>query len=231
MSGLRKCATAAFVCLLGVVLAASTAQATIIGCGLEGDLLPSRSGADAGERLNIDRNVTATLAAGTYQITDFSFFASVNSTDPSPNGAATPLLASLTGGNDTFTTLWVGDAVAAPDGTEVSVDPAASFTLTETTTVYAGFFTSNGGRVGFNGGGPESDPLVYGVTAHLTSVPAELVAGDSITFGTYSTLARTYAFSLTVVPEPSTWAMLGVMLLPSLGFWFRRRKHRMSHVK
>ncbi len=234
MSGFRKCVVAATVGLLGVALAVSTAQATIIGYGLEGDFFTpppegqSRNGVDStGERLNIDRNVTATLDAGTYQITDFSFFATSNI------GSATPLLASLTSGNDEFTVLWIGDAVDLPDTsfTEVSADLAASFTLTGTTTVYAGFFTSDGGRVGHNNGGTSSDPLLYGVTAHNSSFTPPTTAGDVMTFGSFPTLARTYAFSLTVVPEPSTWAMLGVVLLPSLGLWFGWRKRGLSHVE
>ena len=216
MSGLRKCATAAFVCLLGMALAASSAQATIIGPGVEA----STTGVDSAERLNIDRTITATLAAGTYQITDFSFFATANA------GTVTPLLATLTNAStNEFTAFWIGDAVDSPATayTAVSVDPTASITLTDTTTLYAGFFTSGGGRVAYDS--------TVGLTAHDNEFTAPTSPGDVISNFSHPTLVRTYAFSLTVVPEPSTWVMLGVVLLPSLGLWFGWPKRGPSHVE
>jgi hypothetical protein len=162
----------------------------------------ANGGADSGERLNIDNNRSLTLAAGTYDVDDFSF----NGT--AVGGTVTPFLARLTGA-DTYQTVWVGGAVPGVSA-GVSVDPVGSFTLASGDTLYAGFYTAAGGRVAFTEG--PGRPPGFGVTDHSSTVTAVTVPGESIGWFSNPDLQRTYAFSIgvnpAVVPEPAAAAAI-----------------------
>src|SRR4051812_37159764 len=90
-------------CLIGWPLAA---RAAVIGPGLV-----SISGADTGDRLNIDDTFTQTLGPGNYSVDNFTY----NSTGA---GNVVPFLATGTGVANEYQLLWLGGAVTgAASGT------------------------------------------------------------------------------------------------------------------
>jgi hypothetical protein len=124
--------------------ALAAGPAAAIGPGLV-----STTGADAGERLNVDGTNPFTMFPGTYEVTNFTY----NSTGV---GEVIPFLVTpIT--NDEYQLLWIGSRLAfgAP-GETVSVDPVGHFTLRSPgpfNIVLAGFYTTSGGRVAFLDGG------------------------------------------------------------------------------
>lgn len=147
----------------------------------------SNQGADGGERLNIDQSNSLNLAAGTYNVKDFSFIGT------SAAGTVTPMLLRSTGANS-YETVWVGGTAASVIG-GVSVNPGGSFTLGSAETLFAGFFTAGGARVAFT--------TAMGVTDHANSFTAPTGVGQTINVFSNPDLVRQYSFAITV-PEPST---------------------------
>jgi hypothetical protein len=172
----------------------------------------SNSNADGGERLNVDNNRSMTLVPGAYSVDDFSF------NGMAAAGTVRPFLARLTGDN-TYETVWVGDAVGGALG-GVSVDPTGGFTLTTGETLFAGFYTADGGRVAFTEG--VARPPGFGVTDHAGTVTPVTGAGEAITNFSNANLERTYSFSIGVAPVPEPGA--ATLLAAAAGGLFVRRR-------
>lgn len=204
-------ALAAVVGLLALAPAAGAASVISIGAGAAttgggGDF--NASTPDSGERLNVHARRGQTLPAGTYDMIS----SAVDSAGLT--GAIVPFLATLTDdAARAYRTVQVGPP------TEVSTrgiylkrypEGAYRFTLTEPTVVYAGVYTTGGGRV---------DYLAGGVTDHQGGTfgepggPQGPTAGGQAV-GSFSNpgLDRTYAFEVAVmeVPEPGALGLLGV---------------------
>ena len=157
---------------------------------------------DDGERLNIDQAHPLTLGAGLYDVDDCSFLSSAAA------GTVTPFLARLTG-TDTYETVWVGGAVGGILG-GVSVNPTGSFLLSGTETLFAGFYTADGGRVAFTEG--VGRPPGFGISEHDNSFAGPTAAGQVVGGFSNPNLERTYSFSVgvTAVPEPGSAMLLAV---------------------
>jgi Glycosyl hydrolases family 16 len=150
---------------------------------------------DNGDRLNVAAafDESANLAAGTYAVSSFSFENGARA------GSVVPFLAAvITTSPPSYRVLWLGAAVSGASsnpGSTVSASYAnEAFTLSSTTRVYAGFYTSNGGRVLFVGG--ES-------TDHSSNVPtvtqAQVSAGTAVLSSfTNPGLNRAYQFEIDI---------------------------------
>ena len=175
----------------------------------------SNGGADTGSRLNVDQANSRLFAAGTYDVSDFSFHGTLVPMDPNPTGNVTPFLARLTADN-TYETVWVGGAVPSAAG-GVTVDPEGGFTLPNPETLYAGFFTDGNAAVAFTEG--PGRPPGFGITDHDNLFVPPTGPGSVIEAFAFNDLARQYSFSLgtTLVPEPATAALAltggGLLLL------------------
>lgn len=162
----------------------------------------SNANADDGERLNIDAAHPIALSAGQYNVDDFSFLSTA------AVGTVTPFLARNVGG-DNYETVWVGGDVSAVLG-DMAVDPSGGFTLGAGETLYAGFYTASGGRVGYTEG--VGRPPGFGISEHDNSFSAPTGAGQAVGGFSNPDLARTYSFSIGVaqVPEPGSVALLSM---------------------
>ncbi|MCA9271133.1 MAG: hypothetical protein KDA41_21775, partial [Planctomycetales bacterium] len=189
---LAAVATAAFVCSAASAVAADV----LVGPGIV-----STGGADSGERLNIDQaNPSATLAPGTYNVSDFSFWSTATT------GSVTPFLAQQRSG-DSYTTLWVGSPVATgATGLSGAAYTAGTeqFTLVNSAQVFAGHFMSSGARVAFDG----SSTTDHDNSFSALSAPNQVVGGFS-----NPNLARAYSFGVNVDNVSATSAA-GLSLVP-----------------
>ena len=90
--------------------------------------------------------LTTSLPAGTYAVSDFSYFSTA------AGGGTVPFLGVLNGA-DTYDLLWIGSQSIGTLDSTVSVNPAGYFTLAAPATVYGGFYTTTigtaGGRVAY----------------------------------------------------------------------------------
>lgn len=157
------------------------AAAVPIGPGLV-----SSAGADTGDRLNVDGVAPQTLAAGTYDVTNFTY----NATG---TGEVVPFLATASGDNE-YQLLWIGSALLGTSGATASGDPVGNFTLATASQVHAGFYTAAEGRVAFSTGGN---------TDHNGTV---VVPRGGVAIGPFTNpdLGRTYAFSVSADPSSQT---------------------------
>ena len=171
----------------------------------------SNANADGGERLNVDAAHPLTLAAGQYNVDDFSFLSTA------AVGTVTPFLVRSTGDNS-YETVWVGAAVNGVLG-DVASNPSGDFTLAATETLYAGFYTADGGRVAYTEG--VGRPPGFGLTEHDADFVGPIGSGQAVTGFSFADLARTYSFSVGVVPVPEPG---GAALLAIGGMLFARRR-------
>ena len=175
-------------------------------------------GTDEGERLNISQGYT-TLDAGSYSVNDFSFNAMTAS------GEVTPFLA--IGSPNLYTTLWVGPSCSTT-ATGINTDTYEDqvFTLTSSENVFAGFYTSADGRVGFNdAGGCAPWSGILDDHDNVFDIPT---VGSSIGDFAAANLERTYAFGVNIsaatVPEPGTFALLISSLIGGLFISMSRKR-------
>ncbi len=199
-----------------IMALASTASAnTIIG---PGDVVTtSADGADRG--IVVDLNAPQTLLAGSYTATNFNYeFSTLPHALPTA-GAVTPLLlTSPSPGN--YTVIAMGDTRTFTGDTAFaahSFGGTSTFTLAADTTVYAGYYSIGDGfhntqlaPIGFAGTG--NSFFRYGADSP--------VVGNAISGGSGGVETRTYDFSITVIPEPSSFGMLGAAAMAML----RRRR-------
>jgi hypothetical protein len=186
---------------------ANASNHQVIGPGLLSDTVSDTAGQD---RLNVDQNNTLTLGAGTYDVADFSFIATA-----APAGSTVvPFLARLTA-NDTYQTVWVGQAVSAALGGNRS-DPTGGFTLETGDTLYAGFYTTGAASLAIT--------LNTGTTDHDNAFTGPVAAGETVSGFSNPSILRQYSFSIAVdAPEPGTFGVLGVGAASLLA---RRRRRR-----
>ena len=188
-----------------------TAAGVGAGSGINGALAQDTPGQD---RLNVDL-LFSTLAAGTYSVSDWS----LNVRDNAQGGTITPML--LIGAPGNYTTLWVGSAFDPSSNGAQTVSESGSFTLAATTEVYAGFFTQGGGSGIIALDSNNSGAGNFSLTDHDTAFTAPAGIGESVTGISNPALGRTYAFEINVVPEPSTFGLLG---LAGIALITRRRR-------
>jgi len=203
-----------------VSLFAANATAAMIGAGV-GISLEEVDTPGGGPRLNIDENYTLTLDAGSYIATSFSFAAG-------QDGDATPFLATLTGNNDNeYEVIALGGQTVlagAPATVTVPFGGSDLFTLSETTTLYAGFVNSADSPHNpiYLDNGTVTTTDHDNVFAPITSV-GQLIGSPAEPFG-HANLGRTYAFSIDVqvVPEPSALALAAIGVLGLAAVSYRR---------
>lgn len=194
-------------------LLVASADAQQVGAG---NTIPNDELDSSGGRINIDTSTPLTLAPGTYTASLFNF-------DAGTVGDVTPFLATLTSDN-LYQAIAVGDDLAVTGlNTDASAPfgGSAIFTLTATTTVYAGIASDTQNPIFLdNNTSPFTDHEGGGQPASSYVVT---LGGQVPPDGNFSNpdLGRTYAFSVTVVPEPTTLA--GVLVVgAALGL--RRRR-------
>ena len=212
----------AFAITLGLV-ASSHAQTIGAGTGIlslpdpNNQVDTSTDGTTDQSRQNLDQDFTATLPAGTYEGDTWTYQAG-------QTGSVIPYIAFATG-DDSYEILAVGIQVDVDDsGLNVDVtvpfggDP---FTLAASTEIFGGIVnpTEAGSQnpiwTNLNSG----NTMDHDNNADGNLSPA-VVGGTVDGFG-HANLARSYAFSIDVVPEPST-ALLLTTVLAGLAF-FRMR--------
>jgi hypothetical protein len=168
--------------LVLLAAAAASAFAANLGPGIS-----STTGADSGERLNVDQTFTLSLAAGTYSVTDFSYFSTAAS------GGSVPFISSSSVANS-YDLVWIGAPLTGTLNATMSINPAGYFTLAAPATVYGGFYNTAGGRVAFN--------TVGGQSVDHDGVFTVPRGGIATTDFSNPDLGRTYAFGISVEPTP-----------------------------
>lgn len=193
--------------------AAAAGAPTTVGPGIN-----ARTGLDSGDRLNIDQLYARQLSAGIYKVSDFTYYSAA------AGGLVTPFLATKSAANNNeWQFLWVGSGTTPSAIGDASFNPDATFSLLADAQVYAGFFTSGGGRVGFDQGAANN--FAYGLVDHASTFTAPTTGSTLATFSNPD-LGRRYDFSVGVtflVPEPAT---AGVLAMAAAGLCLRRRRTR-----
>ena len=144
------------------------------------------------ERLNIDNTFT-TLAAGTYNVTDWQLNVVMSNAG---TGEVTPML--LSGTSPSYTILWLGAAFDPEvDGIQTAPE-TGSFTLEAPSDIYAGFFTTNLGSeiIGTDANNSGSG---FSSTDHDNDFIAPTDVGETVGDFSHAGLGRTYAFEINVV--------------------------------
>lgn len=144
------------------------------------------------ERLNIDNTFT-TLAAGTYNVTDWQLNVVMSNAG---TGEVTPML--LSGTSPSYTILWLGAAFDPEvDGIQIAPE-TGSFTLEAPSDIYAGFFTTNLGSeiIGTDANNSGSG---FSSTDHDNDFIAPTDVGETVGDFSHAGLGRTYAFEINVV--------------------------------
>ncbi|MBN2291926.1 MAG: hypothetical protein JXM70_05840 [Pirellulales bacterium] len=171
-----------------------------------------------GPRLNVDDSFTLELPAGTYSATNFSCVSG-------QIGLVTPFLAKLTSDSLNYQVLALGDTVDVTS-TEIQTLSGAFggdnvFTLTEMTTIYAGITNPTGSD------NPVRLQNASGFTTDHDSTPVTISSvGQLLALSDFNNLdlQRTYAFSITVVPEPSMLLLVAMGMLSMALFGHRPRR-------
>jgi hypothetical protein len=183
--------------LIALGLGIGTTQAqTQIGIGADHD------GSDvdsAGTRMNIEKfdDTFPTLPAGTYDVTEFEYS---NSADTSE---IQPFLVVNTGGDSEYSVIWIGPTEEAPGDDDIVTTPYApgsqQFTLADSAEVYAGF----------NAAGPNVK-FGAGVTDHANPADFEIELESEIFDFGHANLSRSYAFQINVQPNSSEVENIGL---------------------
>ena len=174
-----------------VVSFASMEDTVAIGPGAD---VPDATDQDDpdGDRLNVDRRPLR-LPAGTYHITDWRL--AVADHTQGDDGTITPmLLTGKPGAPGSYTTVWIGDAFDPTDDGEQTVTARGRFTLTQSTDVYAGFFTSRGGSAIIA-------HSMSGSTDHSAVFNRPSEPGQAVERFAHRGLNRTYAFAIRVIAD------------------------------
>jgi hypothetical protein len=161
-----------------------------------------------GPRTNIDLGYSLILDPGHYQAVNFSFAYG-------QDGVTIPFLARAAAGGG-YEILAVGDTqtVTGTGTLTVGFGGDSTFELDETTRVFAGI----------TGLIDHDNPVrLQNNTATWTDHSGFKTVGVGGTISGFTTLGRTYAFQITVVPEPSSSLMAVAGLLAVLTLWRRRR--------
>ena len=182
---------------------------TTIGAGT-GIAYTSVDTVNTGPRTNVDRGSSLILEPGSYEAMDFSFAYG-------QSGAAIPFLARWIDEGE-YEILAVGDPQTVTGSGLLTVDfgGESRFVLDEPTRILAGFTGVNGfdNPVSYQNGTPTG-------TSHRSGAVSAVV-GQTVSGFSYLNLGRTYAFAITVVPEPSS-----IMILAALvGLLAVRRRQR-----
>lgn len=198
--------------LAAIICVATSADAQTIGAGT-GIANDEVDTPNTGGRINLDNTTPISLAAGTYTATLFTF-------DAGQSGDVTPFLAFETTPN-VFQAIAVGatqNLLGFEQDTSVPFGGSAVFTLATTTTVFAGITSSVQNPIFLDNGVGLTDHEAAGAASYTVTV-----GGTVPPDGVFSNpdLGRTYAFSVTVVPEPSS---LGLALLGATGLLGMRRR-------
>jgi hypothetical protein len=202
------------------------AEASVIGPAVN----TTFSGKDsAGERINVDESNPLVLGPGTYTASLFTFFATQASTKTTPflainADAGTP---NPSADVNAFTIVAAGSTIptgptAVPNIVQTVLfggGAAATFTLTQTTKVFAGVASgsadgTDGNSLGFIAGTQvdHNNPMDIQFTP---------TAGESLPSFSNPNLGRIYGFNVTVdAPEPGT---LSLLALAATAFLRRRR--------
>ena len=205
---------AAVAVLATIVCVTASAHAQIIGAGtaIANDEVDTPG---TGGRINLDNSNPISFAAGTYRASLFTF-------DAGQSGDVTPFLAVETSPN-VFQAIAVGatqNLLGSELDTSVPFGGSAVFTLAATTIVFAGITSETQNPIFLDNGVGLTDHEAAGAPSYTVTV-----GGTVPPDGVFSNpnLGRTYAFSVTVVPEPSS---IGLGLLGAIGFFGRRRRPR-----
>jgi len=140
----------------------------------------------AGARMNIENadGTFPTLGAGDYDVTDFQYSNSADSSN------IQPFLATLTG-EDAYSVVWVGPTAAAPGTDNIVATPyepgTQQFSLGADAAVYAGF----------NAAGPNVK-FGAGITDHANPANFDIAVGSDISGFGHANLTRSYAFEINV---------------------------------
>jgi hypothetical protein len=218
-----------------VLMGLSAANAASITFGPQ--VFTGGSADSSGTRANFDLVTPATLSAGAYALTNFSF-------EAAQAGDAVPVLATVSGtagsGTETYTIIAVGNDTSVSVTGFNSVAENATFVVPlGGENVYAGFVNETAQPVAFNGSGGNTDAhfdpghnLVDGTPVVVGNTFVENGgngSGSSSSTAAYE-LARTYQFSETVtaLPEPSSIVALVGLCGMGLLLVVRRRRRRHS---
>jgi len=154
---------------------------------------------NTGGRINVDNSNPISLAAGTYVASLFKF-------DAGQPGDVTPFLAVETSAN-VFRAVAVG-ATQNLLGTELDTTlpfgGSTTFTLSAPTVVFAGITSTTQNPIFLDNGVGLTDHEAAGAPSYVVTV-----GGTVPPDGNFSNpdLGRTYAFSITVIPEPCSIAL------------------------
>ena len=207
----------------------TSANAATIGAGVGTLLLPGAnnqvdtgtSGSNDQSRQNLDETFFVTLPAGTYTATSWQYNAG-------QAGGVTPYLAILTS-PDNYQIIAVGNLQTITGGfgvdTTVAFGGSDTFTLGSATNIYAGIV--NPMQIG------SQNPIRTNVNSGSTvdhdnnfdGLMSPAVLGGPVNGFGHANLARSYAFSVEVVPVPEpTAAIFSAFGLAGLLFGTRRRR-------
>ncbi|MGE9269062.1 MAG: hypothetical protein ACQKBY_13295 [Verrucomicrobiales bacterium] len=154
-------------------------------------------GVDSGERLNVALRPGTfhNLGPGSYHLSEFGFLGT------SGAGTATPFLAEKVGGD--YHVVWVGNDNAVSMGAN-SHSYNQYLNLRTSKTLYAGFYTADGGRIGHNG-----NVAGQGPTDHWATVPSISYGNTIPSSPSNPNLGRDYAFDIHSTSYGAGWLGAG----------------------
>ena len=214
--------------VLGFAAFCSTARADVLGPGDISDTGLINDGYLVGD--SIDFNGTSPpLGAGTYRASDFSCRIACANGD---SGVIVPFLAN---GLNGFIPIAVGSPIAysAPQPwTDYGFGGSDTFTLSDPTTVYAGYYwkTTSGAiaPIAFLNGVGDTQYIEGAFDSSAVGSPAAYAPVVNTTLGinNFGYYIRDYQFSITVssVPEPNTFVLLATGLIGLLAYAWRKRR-------
>jgi hypothetical protein len=150
---------------------------------------PNKQDTPNEERLNIDRSFT-TLDAGQYFLQDWKLNVHTHTT-----GTVTPMLLSRQQGS--YRALWIGAPFDPQSNGIQTVPETGSFSLHETTNVYAGFFTAGSGS-GIIATDTDNSGSANSITDHDDTPTPPATAGDQVGGFSHPNLKKTYAFEINI---------------------------------